>query len=97
MKSRYYILVALGMALVSLSAFSDSDNNRARDLHLRGEIVSLESLLPAIHNYGDWQILEIELEDSHDKLIYEIELLDEKGRGRKLKFDASTGEELIHD
>ncbi|MBE0439173.1 MAG: hypothetical protein IBX57_05260 [Gammaproteobacteria bacterium] len=93
MKPRHY-LIALVLSLVSLSAYSDSDNKRARELHLRGEIVSLESLLPTIRQYGDWPILEIELEQKHDVLLYEIELLDDQGRVQKLRFDAKTGKEI---
>jgi uncharacterized membrane protein YkoI len=73
---------------------ADNDNDRAKILLERGKIVSLEHLLVNIRQHGDWQILELELDERNDRLIYEVELLDQQGKVHKLNYDAKTGEEL---
>ena len=94
MKSIYYI-GALIFALVSMSAISDdNDSRKVRKLVQENEIVSLESLMPAIRSHGDWKLLEIELEEEDNKLIYEVELLDKEGRVYEIQYDARTGQEL---
>ncbi len=94
MKPIYYI-GALIFALVSMSAISDdNDSRKVRKLVQENEIVSLESLMPAIRSHGDWKILEIELEEEDNKLIYEVELLDKEGRVYEIRYDARTGQEL---
>ena len=73
---------------------ADNDNDRAKILLERGQIVSLERLLANIRQHGDWQILELELDERDDRLIYEVELLDQQGKVHKLNYDAKTGQEL---
>ncbi|MDH5357453.1 MAG: PepSY domain-containing protein [Gammaproteobacteria bacterium] len=94
MKLGSLLIGLIVIVMASFSAYSDDDNDRARALHERGKIVSLETLLQSIRQHGDWQILEIELEPEDDRLIYEVELLDQQGHVHKLMFDAKTGQEL---
>jgi uncharacterized membrane protein YkoI len=95
MKSIYYYFGALSFALVSMSAISDdNDSRKVRRLVQENEIVSLESLMPSIRKHGDLKLLEIELEEENDKLIYEVELLDKEGRVYEIRYDARTGHEL---
>lgn len=88
------ILVFLSVILVSPLLMADNDNDRAKILLERGQIVSLELLLANIRQHGDWQILELELDERDDRLIYEVELLDQQGKVHKLNYDAKTGQEL---
>jgi uncharacterized membrane protein YkoI len=84
----------LFVILVSPLLMADNDNDRAKILLERGQIVSLERLLANIRQHGDWQILELELDERDDRLIYEVELLDQQGKVHKLNYDAKTGQEL---
>lgn len=79
---------------LSLMARADDDSKEVRRLVLEKEIVPLESLMHSIRQHGDWKLLEIELEQEDGKLVYEVELLDEKGRVYELYYDAKTGLEL---
>lgn len=88
------ILVFLSVILLSPLLMADNDNDRAKILLERGQIVSLELLLANIRQHGDWQILELELDERDDRLIYEVELLDQQGKVHKLNYDAKTGQEL---
>ncbi len=89
-------MVFLSVILLSPLLMADNDNDRAKILLERGQIVSLELLLANIRQHGDWQILELELDERDDRLIYEVELLDQQGRVHKLNYDAKTGQELTH-
>jgi len=98
MKPLYYYFGALSFALVSMTAISDdNDSRKVRNMVLEKEIVSLDSLLPAIRKHGNFKLLEIELEEEDDKLIYEVELLDKEGRVYEIRYDARTGKELSND
>jgi uncharacterized membrane protein YkoI len=88
------VLVFISVILLSPRLMADNDNDRAKILLERGKIVSLEHLLVNIRQHGDWQILELELDERNDRLIYEVELLDQQGKVHKLNYDAKTGEEL---
>ena len=98
MKPLYYYFGALSFALLSMSAISDdNDSRKVRNMVLEKEIVSLDSLLPAIRKHGDFKLLEIELEEEDDNLVYEVELLDKEGRVYEIRYDARTGKELSND
>jgi uncharacterized membrane protein YkoI len=90
-----YCFGVLSFALISVAAISDdNDSRKVRNLVLEKEIISLESLMPSIRKHGDLKLLEIELEEEDDKLIYEVELLDKEGRVYEIRYDAKTGQEL---
>tara|TARA_R110001583_G_scaffold27202_4_gene97474 strand:- start:3831 stop:4124 length:294 start_codon:yes stop_codon:yes gene_type:complete len=86
--------VFLSISLLSPLLMADDDSDRARILLERGQIISIDHLLTNIRQNGDWQILELELDEYHDRLIYEVELLDQQGTVHKLNYDAKTGQEL---
>tara|TARA_R110001606_G_scaffold395664_2_gene568409 strand:+ start:23065 stop:23358 length:294 start_codon:yes stop_codon:yes gene_type:complete len=86
--------VFLSISLLSPLLMADDDSDRARILLERGQIISIDHLLTNIRQHGDWQILELELDEYHDRLIYEVELLDQQGTVHKLNYDAKTGQEL---
>jgi uncharacterized membrane protein YkoI len=88
------IMMFLSVILVSPLLMADNDNDRAKILLERRQIVSLERLLANIRQHGNWQILELELDERDDRLIYKVELLDQQGKVHKLNYDAKTGQEL---
>ena len=76
------------------TVWADEDHERARELVKSGEIMPLEQLLQKVLNkeLGKLRLLEAELEREEGRLVYELELVDEKGVVRELLFDAKTGE-----
>ena len=79
---------------IGSNVWADDDHERARELLKSGEIISLQALLQKINDsgLGKLRLLEAELEHEDGRLIYELELVDEKGVVRELLFDAKTGE-----
>ncbi len=93
---------ALLLALVLLplqpgSARADSDgrdHERARAALQAGEVMPLPQLLQKLQRSHPGQVLELELEREDGRWIYEVKLLQGKGRLLKLEVDAATGEVL---
>ena len=84
------------MALLtgSFNIKADDDHIRAKALVESGEILSLEKLLQNVFEGQQWRLLEAELEYNHGRYIYELEILDDKGKVRELEYDAKTGKLL---
>jgi len=94
---KYYLqTVLLFMIFISLNSWADEDHERARELVKSGEIISLQQLMQMIagSEAAKQRLLEVELETEKGRLVYELELVDEKGVVRELLFDAKTGEAL---
>lgn len=96
MKTIYKKAACSGLALVVLFvsnlALADSDYDRAQQLHKSGEILSLETILQKLQTSHPGKVLEVEMEDEHGQLIYEIELLNSNGKVKKIKVNAKTGD-----
>ena len=70
----------------------DLDQDEALRLRQDGVIRPLEDLLaPAMMRYPQAELLEAELEEEDDVLVYEIELLTADGSVRELELDARDG------
>ncbi|MDH5389056.1 MAG: PepSY domain-containing protein [Gammaproteobacteria bacterium] len=94
---KYYLQTALLLSFfIGSNVWADEDHERARELVKSGEIIALEQLLQKIvaGEKGKLRLLEAELEKKSGRLVYELELVDEKGLVRELLFDAKTGEAL---
>ena len=76
------------------AAFADSDYERAQQLREAGEILPLETILEKLHSSHPGKVLEVELENEHGQVMYEIEILDDTGKVLKIKVNAKTGEPL---
>ena len=87
-------LVGICLLLIAGSVLADSDHDKARQLREAGDILSLEKILQKVQSNHPGKVLEVELETKHDKLVYEIELLDAQGKVWKLKVNPHTGELL---
>lgn len=87
-------LVTLLLLIGAPLALADDDHERARRLMQSGRIMPMEQLLDRASGEHDWSLLEIELEEEHGRLIYEIEWLDAQGRVHEIEYDAVTGQPL---
>ncbi len=73
------------------SAIADDDMERVRQLRFSGVILPLSDILKNIEQQYPGTLLEVELEDEHNGLVYEIEMLGQDQVIRHLEVDASTG------
>ncbi len=73
-------------------AGADDGQMQARRLVSEGKILPLEQILAGIRQFRPGQILEVEFDEKHHQMIYEIEMLDVNGTVWELKVDAVTGE-----
>jgi len=70
---------------------ADDDHNEAFELLNSGDVLSLEKILQLNKNNIHGKILDIELEHEDNKLIYELNILDNKGIVWEIKVDAKDG------
>ena len=94
------LLAALlaGLALAS-PARADDDHERARAAVASGKVLPLRKVLEALERLQPPgqpapQVLEVELEERHGMLFYEIKLLQADGRVTRTRLDARSGEPL---
>jgi uncharacterized membrane protein YkoI len=91
---RIATLVCVVLFCLSAAVSGDDSHLEARQLAREGKILSLEQILERIRQDRAGQILEAELEPEHGRMIYEIEILDERGAVWELKVDAVSGDIL---
>lgn len=91
---RMILSVLLLLLLSPLLLPAGSDHERARALLEAGDILPLEQILQRVRESHPGRLLEVDLEQEGEALIYEVELLDGEGRVWELELDAVTGEML---
>lgn len=81
----------LASALLTAPAMgSDKDHDRAREAVRAGQVMPLRSVLDHLEREHPGQVLDIEIEEKHGRLVYEVKLLQSDGRLVKLELDART-------
>ncbi len=89
------LAASLFLALVMPASARDLDQDEALRLREKGIIQPLEMLLQnALGRHPGARLLEAELEEEDDVLVYEIELLTSDGVVREIELDASSGKIL---
>ncbi|MEZ5507946.1 MAG: PepSY domain-containing protein [Gammaproteobacteria bacterium] len=76
------------------TANADDDSREVRRLVQEGKVMSLEALLGMHRDRLQGRILDLEMEEEHGRVIYEIKTLDAEGVVREVEVDAQTGEWL---
>ncbi|UUY07667.1 PepSY domain-containing protein [Pseudomonas sp. J452] len=91
--ARYSGIVVMVLAVLALEVQArDLGHDDALRLHQKGVILSLEQLVQtALDRYPGSRLLEAELEEEDDVLVYEVELLSTDGTVRELELDARDG------
>ncbi len=87
------LVTALCMASLPASA-GERDHERALRALNSGEAVPLSTVLARAEAMFTGKMIEVELEDDHGKLQYEVKMLTPDGRVLELNFDARNGEFL---
>ena len=86
------VLAAMLLALPPAAQARDLDHDEALRLRQEGVIRPLEALIAtAFARYPGAELLEAELEEEDDVLVYEVELLTTEGIVRELELDARDG------
>lgn len=93
MKALLYLVLLFSLTCTMTARASD-DHLRAKELVEAGEILPLEKILHDVFQGRQWRLLEAELEQEHGRYIYELEILDDRGKVWKLKYDAKSGQAI---
>ena len=71
----------------------EHDHERIRAAREAGRVLPLVDLLARVQTeYPGAEVLEVEIEEEHGRLVYEIKLLRPGGRLAELYYDAATGQ-----
>jgi uncharacterized membrane protein YkoI len=95
-------MLALGAAFILCGGevlAGDKDKKQAehdlvRQALQRGEVKPLHAILATAAQTVPGDVIEVELEEDDDVLVYEIKVLTSQGRVREVKIEASTGRVL---
>ena len=98
-KPQLFAVVSVLLLVVSMSFGladheHDYDHDRVKRLRDRGEILPLTNIIRNATQERGGRLIEAELEFEHGRYLYELELLDERGRLWKLYYDAKTGQQV---
>jgi uncharacterized membrane protein YkoI len=87
------------VSLIAAPAWADDhdDHERVRAARKAGRVLPLAELLARVQAEQPGEVLEVELEHGHGRMIYEIKLLRPDGRLAELRYDAATGEPVTRD
>lgn len=99
MKSVYALLALIMVQALPWGlppAMAEDDHLEARRLVESGEVLSLQSILDKYRVDYPGRVIEVELENKRDQIIYEIEIVDDSGEVRELHINARNGE-LLQD
>lgn len=95
--SRILILAAAIAALSASPALADQGSGRSGDHDDARRAVELRQALPLARileiaqGAVPGEIIEVELDHEHDRLIYEVDILTQTGRLRQVEIDAQSG------
>lgn len=91
-------LPLLLLPLVALPAHADDDDHeRARAAVQRGEILPLSRILDVAKADTPGRVINVELDDDDGRKVYEIEIIDQRGRMVEMKLDAANARILERD
>lgn len=99
MKSVYTLLTLILLQLLPLGlspAMADDDHLQARRLMELGDVLPLQTILEKYSTDYPGRVIEVELEMKHGQIIYEIEIVNDRGVVHELYIDAENGE-LLRD
>lgn len=94
MRSRLALILLALLGTTPLDVNADDDHERGLAAREAGRAMPLAELIRRVEAESPGQVLEVELEDEHGRLVYEIKLLRPGGRVVELLYDAASGAPL---
>ncbi|MBC8210461.1 MAG: PepSY domain-containing protein [Gammaproteobacteria bacterium] len=92
MKIMYVFLALLaGIASFDSIAGNELSSEQIRDKVRQGEILSLDSILQMNQARLQGRLLDLEVEQDHGEIIYEMEFILDNGHVLEFEIDARTG------
>lgn len=88
------LILLLPLAPLRAQDLATPDYEFARDAVARGQILPLAEVLARLQAVHPGRVVEVELEQGDDMLIYEVELVTQDGRLVEVEIDAATGQIL---
>ncbi len=70
---------------------AEEDHERVYEMRQSGEILALEKILQISRQRVRGKVIEVELEQEDNRLVYELEILDRDNRVWKVDIDALSG------
>ena len=88
-----WLFLALAVGTISLNAYAGNefDSSKIRELVRRGEILSLDRILQKHPDLSGQRLLDLEVEQEGDRIVYELEYLMPDGSVIKRVIDAQNG------
>lgn len=84
------LLAAVLLAAPAAHA-DDDDHDRAREALRRGEVMPLIRILGIAEKQLPGEVLAVELETKKGRLVYELKILNKRGKVQELLLDARDG------
>lgn len=88
------VILSGGQVLAGDKDDKRAEHDRVREALKRGEVQPLTTILSTATQAVPGDVIEVELEEDDDVLVYEIKVLTAQGRVREVKIEASTGKVL---
>ncbi|WP_444452348.1 PepSY domain-containing protein [Rhodobacter capsulatus] len=79
------------LLLLTVPALAEDDHDRAHSALAQGAILPLSAILPGLESQYGARLLSVELDEEHDRLVYEFELITPRGQIVDVNVDAATG------
>lgn len=86
-----FLVLVVGTISANVRADGDLTNRQIRNLVKQGEILSLDAILKKFPEDSSGRLLDLEVENEHGRIIYELEFLKHNGEVIELKIDAANG------
>jgi uncharacterized membrane protein YkoI len=88
------MFVTVALLVGSGASFAFEGHDEAKKLKDAGAILPLEQVLGQARRDRPGRVVETELEKKHNRYVYEIKIVDERGVVHELKYDAASGRQL---
>lgn len=85
-----FLVMAVGM-INPVFAGDDISDAQVREWVAAGKIMSFVDIMAINESRLDGRLLDLEIEQEHDKIVYEVEVLREDGEVREFHIDAASG------
>lgn len=97
MRRTLALLLVLAALSPAFAAHADDDGRGRRDhddarrAYERGEALPLSQILQRAQIVAPGEVLEVEMDREHGRLVYEVEVLQRSGRVLEITMDARSG------